>query len=295
MAPSIFVYLHADNYSRSVNGLKPTPVPNSCLQVQSSTITSAVLEGYPGQWWGDNWKESLRKPELFKWFPRWECTFPLPGIKSFNYIVLHLKYPELFFFGYAVMAVTIWNIGTNEWTSFCPSYHHLQESHETSDIRKHITNTVDGRNPAPPGMYKTSQILRYLPFNWCRISSINSNNIIFLHWFHLAFESCVSLRKVQLQLFTPKRSAALAMRPYNQRISSQTWMELLSWLQFNTCSWPGKGVEHGCELGSFMKVTTSTRLFQVLKSPRSMQAMTYITRRIHVWYLYLHLVYSYGI
>ena len=97
MAPSIFVYLHADNYSRSVNGLKPTPVPNSCLQVQSSTITSAVLEGYPGQWWGDNWKESLRKPELFKWFPRWECTFPLPGIKSFNYIVLHLKYPELFF------------------------------------------------------------------------------------------------------------------------------------------------------------------------------------------------------
>ena len=39
------------------------------------------------------------------------------------------------------------------------------------------SNTVDGRNPAPTGMCKTLQIsgyFIYLPFNSCRISSINS-------------------------------------------------------------------------------------------------------------------------
>ena len=36
-------------------------------------------------------------------------------------------------------------------------------------------HTVDGRNPAPPGMYKTMQIMGYLPYQLVsRISSINS-------------------------------------------------------------------------------------------------------------------------
>ena len=37
------------------------------------------------------------------------------------------------------------------------------------------SDTVDGRNPAPPGMYKTlvNHVIK-LPINWCRISAINS-------------------------------------------------------------------------------------------------------------------------
>ena len=34
-------------------------------------------------------------------------------------------------------------------------------------------HTVDGRNPAPPGIYKTLQIMGFYHINWCRISSIN--------------------------------------------------------------------------------------------------------------------------
>jgi len=39
-------------------------------------------------------------------------------------------------------------------------------------------DTVDGRNPAPPGMYKTyknpvNNGINYTLTNWCRISSIN--------------------------------------------------------------------------------------------------------------------------
>ena len=40
------------------------------------------------------------------------------------------------------------------------------------------TNTVDGRNLAPPGMSKTLSIMGFqLPTNWCRISSINSRTM----------------------------------------------------------------------------------------------------------------------
>ena len=35
-------------------------------------------------------------------------------------------------------------------------------------------HAVDGRNPAPPGMYKPFKWWCKLPINWCRISSINS-------------------------------------------------------------------------------------------------------------------------
>ena len=38
--------------------------------------------------------------------------------------------------------------------------------------------TVDGRNPAPPNMYETLQIMRYLPYQLVsRISSINSMSL----------------------------------------------------------------------------------------------------------------------
>ena len=38
----------------------------------------------------------------------------------------------------------------------------------------YIQNTVDGRNPAPPGMYKSLQIMGYLPYQLVgRISSID--------------------------------------------------------------------------------------------------------------------------
>ena len=44
-------------------------------------------------------------------------------------------------------------------------YHNFKKTH----------HTLDGRNPAPPGTYKTWQIMGYLLYiNWCRISSINS-------------------------------------------------------------------------------------------------------------------------
>ena len=38
--------------------------------------------------------------------------------------------------------------------------------------------TVDGRNPAPPGMYKSPKKWDKLPMNWCRISAINSMSCI---------------------------------------------------------------------------------------------------------------------
>ena len=128
----------------TVNGLFAIPVPVACksnrppsrppswraIRVNDGEIRHWVLSNPPP------WKESLMKPEPYKWFPRSKCTFPLPGVKSFNYTLLHPKYPELFF--------RICSDGSdemkpwNEWTSFCPSYHHLQESHETSDIGKHM-------------------------------------------------------------------------------------------------------------------------------------------------------------
>ena len=37
-----------------------------------------------------------------------------------------------------------------------------------------MNDTVDGRNPAPPGMYKPCKQWDKVPINWCRISSINS-------------------------------------------------------------------------------------------------------------------------
>ena len=38
------------------------------------------------------------------------------------------------------------------------------------------STTADGRNPAPPGMYKTLQIMGYLPYQLVsRISSVNSS------------------------------------------------------------------------------------------------------------------------
>ena len=37
-----------------------------------------------------------------------------------------------------------------------------------------VLQAVGGRNPAPPGMYKTHKWWDKLPINWCRISSINS-------------------------------------------------------------------------------------------------------------------------
>ena len=46
-------------------------------------------------------------------------------------------------------------------------------------------NTVDRKNPAPPGMYKT-----IIGLNWCRISSINSNTRSYGsygRWFLLCF------------------------------------------------------------------------------------------------------------
>ena len=40
-------------------------------------------------------------------------------------------------------------------------------------------DTIDGRNPAPPGMYKTLWILWYRSYiHWCRISAINSMTYI---------------------------------------------------------------------------------------------------------------------
>ena len=40
-------------------------------------------------------------------------------------------------------------------------------------------DTMDGRNPAPPGMYKTIWILWYRSYiNWCRISAMNSMTYI---------------------------------------------------------------------------------------------------------------------
>ena len=56
--------------------------------------------------------------------------------------------------------------------------------------------TVDGRNPAPPDMYETLQIIGYLILtsiyhsNWCSIFSMNS--IILHHW--------ISLKQVALPL-----------------------------------------------------------------------------------------------
>ena len=38
----------------------------------------------------------------------------------------------------------------------------------------HANHTVDGRNPAPPGMYKHCIQWDKVPINWCRISAINS-------------------------------------------------------------------------------------------------------------------------
>ncbi len=44
---------------------------------------------------------------------------------------------------------------------------------------KHLKNTVDGWNPAPPGMYETLKIMgKTTNLNWCRISAINSITII---------------------------------------------------------------------------------------------------------------------
>ena len=42
-------------------------------------------------------------------------------------------------------------------------------------------DTVDGRNPAPLGMYKTCKSWDKLPINWCRISAINSSRKMMEH------------------------------------------------------------------------------------------------------------------
>ena len=77
----------------------------------------------------------------------------------------------------------------------------VEQKHEGGYIPKMYINTVDGRNPAPLGIYKTRKQWDKLPINWCRISSGNSNTwcgylfpflscriipchclAIFLHW-----------------------------------------------------------------------------------------------------------------
>ena len=41
-----------------------------------------------------------------------------------------------------------------------------------------VVHIVDGRIPAPPGMYKPCKQWDKLPISWCRISSINSRSYI---------------------------------------------------------------------------------------------------------------------
>ena len=57
----------------------------------------------------------------------------------------------------------------------------MQEAVETSGTpgkwEIHRRHTVDGRNPAPPEMYTSLQIMGQTTYiNWCRISSINNTN-----------------------------------------------------------------------------------------------------------------------
>ena len=54
-------------------------------------------------------------------------------------------------------------------------------SGERSFLVFHACHTVDGRNPAPPGIYKPCESWDKQPIiNWCRISSINSMILKFL-------------------------------------------------------------------------------------------------------------------
>ena len=79
-------------------------------------------------------------------------------------------------------AIFSWFLGTfeeadldNSGTMEVPSTFFPEEmGREDEDI-----DTIDGRNPAPPGMYKTLWILWYRSYiNWCRISAMNSMTYI---------------------------------------------------------------------------------------------------------------------
>ena len=48
------------------------------------------------------------------------------------------------------------------------------KDHEIKVYAVFMFPTIDGRNPAPPGMYKPCKYWDKLHINWCRISSINS-------------------------------------------------------------------------------------------------------------------------
>ena len=72
---------------------------------------------------------------------------------------------------------------TPKWHQILCAWHHFRSfPFHPSSLRVNdfdlyvVVDTVDGRNPAPPGMYKTLQIMRNdkPPINWCRISAINS-------------------------------------------------------------------------------------------------------------------------
>jgi len=49
---------------------------------------------------------------------------------------------------------------------------HCPEARMLENCGKMSKRSVDGRNPAPPGMYETRKVK--LAIDWCRISSIKS-------------------------------------------------------------------------------------------------------------------------
>ena len=60
-------------------------------------------------------------------------------------------------------------------SSFVSITGNIHADYGTDMSSKSNINTVDGRNPAPPGMYETLYIMGYLPYQLVsRISAINS-------------------------------------------------------------------------------------------------------------------------
>ena len=125
-----------------------------------------------------------------------------------------------------------------------PTTYYLNELSFSTYI---IHTTVDGRNPAPPGMYKTllGQTDK-VHINWCRISSINNSNLVLVWILRIFFFSRIMMDSLKVIILfcahwclpfrfsahhfphqlPPRKLAAPDFQPMHPRDSRETTLEV---------------------------------------------------------------------